>query len=56
MDRRTDIWAFGCVLYECLTGPRAFAGGSFSDLMAAILSSEPDWQRVRELLSSTALA
>lgn len=58
MDRRTDIWAFGCVLFECLTGQRAFAGGSFSDLMAAILSSEPDWERlpattparVRELL------
>ena len=42
VDRRTDIWAFGCVLYECLTGKRAFEGDAFGDLIAAILEHEPD--------------
>ena len=43
LDRRTDIWAFGCVLYEMLTGRLAFDGGSRSDIVAAILEKEPDW-------------
>ena len=43
MDKRTDIWAFGCVLYEMLTGRRAFAGETTSDTIAAILEREPDW-------------
>ncbi|MFT5050899.1 MAG: serine/threonine protein kinase/Tol biopolymer transport system component [Chlamydiales bacterium] len=43
IDRRTDIWAFGCVLYECLTGKRAFGGESMTDVLAAIVSEEPDW-------------
>jgi len=42
VDRRTDIWAFGCVLYECLTGKRAFEGQAFGDLIAAILGDEVD--------------
>ena len=42
VDRRTDIWAFGCVLYECLTGKRAFQGDAFSDLIVSILEREPD--------------
>ena len=42
-DKRTDIWAFGCVLYEMLTGHAAFAGDTLSDTIAAILGREPDW-------------
>src|SRR5687768_7045259 len=43
VDRRADIWAFGCVLYEMLTGRRAFEGEAVTDTMAAILRGEPDW-------------
>ena len=43
VDRRADIWAFGCVLYEMLTGRRAFEGEVVSDTLAAILRGEPDW-------------
>jgi serine/threonine protein kinase len=43
VDKRTDIWAFGCVLYEMLTGRRAFSGETTSDTIAAILAREPDW-------------
>ncbi len=43
VDRRTDIWSFGCVLYECLTGRRAYEGETVSDLVARILEREPDW-------------
>src|SRR5216117_1639206 len=43
VDRRTDIWAFGCVLYELLTRRRAFPGKTMSECMAAVLSEEPDW-------------
>ena len=46
MDRRTDVWAFGCVLYECLTGEKPFQGGTATDLVAAVLRSEPDWSRL----------
>jgi serine/threonine-protein kinase len=43
VDRRTDIWAFGCVLYELLTGRRAFTGDTTSDALASILTMEPDF-------------
>jgi len=42
-DKRSDMWAFGCVLYEMLTGTRPFEGDDVSDTLAAILRGEPDW-------------
>ncbi len=43
VDRRADIFAFGCVLYEMLTGRQAFGGETVSDTLAAVLRAEPDW-------------
>ena len=43
VDKRADIWAFGCVLYEILTGRRAFDGQDLTDTIVAIVSKEPDW-------------
>jgi len=43
VDKRADIWAFGCVVYELLTGRRAFSGDEVADTMVAVLSREPDW-------------
>ena len=48
IDKRTDIWAFGCVLYEMLTGKRAFEGDTVSDTLAAVLTKEPDWAALPE--------
>ena len=58
VDNRTDIWAFGCVLYELLTGERTFRGETQTETLAAVLEREPDWQalppntpvKVRDLL------
>jgi Tol biopolymer transport system component len=58
LDKRTDIWSFGCVLYECLTGRQVFHGESATDTLASIIRSEPDWNalpgetpdRTRDLL------
>jgi serine/threonine protein kinase len=58
VDRRTDIWAFGCVLYEILTGKPTFEGETTSDVLAAVIRAEPDWNamlattpaRIRELV------
>jgi Tol biopolymer transport system component len=58
LDKRTDIWAFGCVLFEMLTGTAAFSGATVSDTVAAVLEREPAWSvlppdtpfRIRQLL------
>jgi len=46
VDKRADIWAFGCVLYECLAGFRAFHGDTVSDTLVHILKGEPDWSKL----------
>ncbi len=46
VDKRADIWAFGCVLYEMLTGARAFAGENLPDVLAAVVKREVDWSRL----------
>jgi Tol biopolymer transport system component len=43
VDKRTDVWAFGCVLYEMLSGRATFAGETVADIVAAVLEREPDW-------------
>jgi len=45
-DRRSDVWAFGCVLYEMLTGTRVFDMREMSDTIAAVLRAEPDWTKL----------
>jgi Tol biopolymer transport system component len=48
VDKRTDIWAFGCVLYELLTGKQAFHGEDVTDILAAVVRAEPDWSCLPE--------
>ena len=43
VDKRTDIWAFGCVLYELLTGKQAFEGETVTEILASVLKGDPDW-------------
>jgi serine/threonine-protein kinase len=43
VDKRTDIWAFGCVLYECLTGKSPFQNETIAEIIASVLKNEPDW-------------
>jgi serine/threonine-protein kinase len=58
-DKRSDVWAFGCLLYEMLSGRKAFVGETVTDVLAAILHRDPDWEAlpaatpdaVRRLLS-----
>jgi serine/threonine-protein kinase len=51
-DKRSDMWAFGCVLYEMVTGSRAFEGDDVSDTLANVLKSEPDWSALPANLPS----
>jgi len=46
VDKRTDIWAFGCIVFECLTGKRDFEVETVSDTLAAILRGEPEWNKL----------
>ena len=48
VDKRSDIWSFGCVLFECLAGSRAFGGETTSDISAKILEGQPDWPALPE--------
>ncbi len=48
VDNRTDNWAFGCVLYEMLTGDKAFGGETITDVLASVVTTEPDWERLPE--------
>jgi serine/threonine protein kinase len=53
VDRRTDIWAFGCVLYEMLADKKAFEGESVSDVLAAVIMRQPDWTALPESTSTS---
>jgi eukaryotic-like serine/threonine-protein kinase len=46
VDKRTDVWAFGCVLFEMLTGKNPFGGETLTDTLAAIVKNEPDWTQL----------
>src|SRR5439155_8120006 len=46
VDKRTDVWAFGCVLYEMLAGAQAFGGETATDIMASVVKGEPDWSQL----------
>ena len=51
VDKRTDIWAFGALLFEMLTGRRAFSGDNVLDVLASVLTQEPDWSLLPRDLS-----
>jgi serine/threonine protein kinase len=52
MDQRTDVWAFGCLLFEMLCGQPAFARSTVADTLAAVVGHEPDWRSLPPLLPS----
>src|SRR5262245_8361247 len=46
VDRRTDLWAFGCLLYEMLSGQKAFDGPTVTDVLAKVVTGDPDWEKL----------
>ena len=56
VDRRSDIWAFGCVLYEMLTGTRPFEAEDIAETLAYVLTKEPDWTRLPPQLPAAVTA
>ncbi len=48
VDRRADIWAFGCILFEMLSGRKAFEGETTTDVLAAVIRAEPDWTAIQD--------
>ena len=55
VDSRTDVWAFGCVVYEMLSGRRAFGGETLVDTLAAIVEREPEWGRLPDEVPESVL-
>ena len=53
VDKRADIWAYGCVLYELLARKRAFEGESVTDILAAVVRSDPDWSALPEAMPAS---
>jgi serine/threonine-protein kinase len=53
VDKKTDVWAFGCVLFECLSGKRTFRGDDVTDTLAAIIRGEPEWSTLPESVPAT---
>jgi serine/threonine protein kinase len=53
VDRRTDVWSFGCVVFEMLSGERAFSGATVSDTLASVLTRDPNWEGLPSSLSPT---
>ena len=52
-DRRADIWAFGCVIYEMLAGTRPFGGGNVSEVLAEVIKSDPNWEAFPDATPAT---
>jgi hypothetical protein len=50
VDRRADVWAFGCILFECLTGKRAFDAETDTEILASVLKEEPNWAILPEVI------
>ena len=46
LDKRTDVWSFGCVLYEILTGQQVFGGDNVTDILAGVVGRDPDWSKL----------
>ncbi len=53
VDQRTDVWAFGCVLYEALTGKKPFEGETVTDTLAAVVRAEPEWSALPQTTPSS---